>query len=200
MRAFIPEHHGTALIEYFFDRAKRSGATVDPDDFRYPGPRPRSAETAVVMLADATEAALRMLGDPTPERVRQAVEFLLKQRVDAGQLRDCPLTLSDLDRVKEEFVRVITSMHHHRVEYPATAGGLTAALPAGQRLAIWRRPPMVTVGGRRPALPARTVVRAVSEVLRRERRGAVDVGHLPRARRPCAGSTASIWGTTAPPT
>ena len=131
--SFIPEHHGTLYITYFLDRARNAnpGNGVDAEEFRYPGPRPRSAETAIVMLADATEAALRLLGDPTPERVRGAVEFLFQEKVDAGQLRDAPLTLSDLDRVKEEFVRVMTSMRHNRIEYPGRIGGIAARFPQG---------------------------------------------------------------------
>jgi putative nucleotidyltransferase with HDIG domain len=128
--AFIPEHHGTLYIEYFLDRARKDGENgVDPEEFRYPGPRPRSAETAIVMLADATEAALRLLGDPTPERVRNAVDFLIQEKLDAGQLRDAPITLSELDRVKEEFVRVMSSMRHVRVEYPGRIGGIAARFP-----------------------------------------------------------------------
>lgn len=129
--SFIPEHHGTLSITYFLDRARKDGEAVNPADFQYPGPRPRSAETAIAMLADSTEAALRLLGNPTPERVRGAVEFLIQEKVDAGQLRDSPLTLSDLDRVKEEFVRVITSMRHNRVEYPGRIGGINAQFPEG---------------------------------------------------------------------
>jgi cyclic-di-AMP phosphodiesterase PgpH len=125
--AFIPEHHGTQYIEYFLDRARNDGGSgVNPEEYRYPGPRPRSAETAIVMLADSTEAALRLLGDPTPERVRNAVDFLIQEKLDSGQLRDSPLTLSELDRVKEEFVRVMTSMRHVRVEYPSRIGGVAA--------------------------------------------------------------------------
>ncbi|MEO8295662.1 MAG: HDIG domain-containing metalloprotein [Gemmatimonadota bacterium] len=128
--AFIPEHHGTQYIEYFLDRARKDGGnSVDPEEFRYPGPRPRSAETAIVMLADATEAALRLLGDPTVERVRGAVDFLIQEKLDSGQLRDAPLTLSELDRVKEEFVRVMSSMRHVRVEYPGNIGGIAARFP-----------------------------------------------------------------------
>ncbi len=126
--AFIPEHHGTQYIEYFLDRARKDGA-VNPEEFRYPGPKPRSAETAIVMLADSTEAALRLLGDPTAERVRSAVDFLVQEKLDAGQLKDSPLTLSELDRVKEEFVRVMSSMRHVRIEYPERIGGIAARFP-----------------------------------------------------------------------
>lgn len=128
--SFIPEHHGTLYIEYFLDRARKDGADgLDPEAFRYPGPRPRSAETAIVMLADATEAALRLLGDPTADRVRSAVDFLVQEKLDAGQLRDSPLTLSELDRVKEEFIRVMSGMRHSRVEYPGRIGGIAARFP-----------------------------------------------------------------------
>ncbi|MEO8201173.1 MAG: HDIG domain-containing metalloprotein [Gemmatimonadota bacterium] len=128
--AFIPEHHGTQYIEYFLDRARKDGDHgVDPEDFRYPGPRPRSAETAIVMLADSTEAALRLLGDPTADRVRSAVDFLIQEKLDSGQLKDSPLTLSELDRVREEFIRVMSGMRHSRVEYPGRIGGIAARFP-----------------------------------------------------------------------
>jgi putative nucleotidyltransferase with HDIG domain len=133
--AFIPEHHGTLLIEYFLDRARKESGngSVNPEDYRYPGPRPRSAETAIVMLADSTEAALRLLGDPTLERVRGAVDFLVQEKLDSGQLRDAPLTLSELDRVKEEFIRVMSSMRHVRVEYPGRIGGIAARFPQARK-------------------------------------------------------------------
>ena len=132
--SFIPEHHGTQYIEYFLDRArKEEGNGVDAEAYRYPGPKPRSSETAIVMLADSTEAALRLLGDPTIERVRSAVDFLIQEKLDSGQLKDAPLTLSDLDRVKEEFVRVMSSMRHVRVEYPGRIGGIAARFPQAKK-------------------------------------------------------------------
>ncbi|MGH7656775.1 MAG: HDIG domain-containing metalloprotein, partial [Gemmatimonadales bacterium] len=129
--AFIPEHHGTMYLDYFRDRARQDGtyANTDDDAYRYPGPRPRSVETAVTMLADSAEAALRVLGEPTPERIRSAIEYLIQQKVEAGQLKEAPLTLSDLDRVKEEFVQHMTGIYHARVEYPGTSGGIAALFP-----------------------------------------------------------------------
>jgi putative nucleotidyltransferase with HDIG domain len=125
--AFIPEHHGTAEITYFLDRARARGSgEVAPEAFRYPGPRPRSVETAVAMLADGVEAALRVLEEPSPERLREAIDHLVRQRVDSGQLDDAPLTLSQLERVKEEFVRVLSGVHHNRIDYPANTGGISA--------------------------------------------------------------------------
>ncbi|MEP6572471.1 MAG: HDIG domain-containing metalloprotein [Gemmatimonadota bacterium] len=128
VRNFIPEHHGTSRIDYFFEQARSPGQQPGPDveDFEYPGPRPRSAETAITMLADAAEAALRVLDDPTPERVREAVEYLVRQRVASGQLQEAPLTLKDLDLVTREFVRIMTGMYHNRIEYPTASGGIGA--------------------------------------------------------------------------
>jgi putative nucleotidyltransferase with HDIG domain len=128
IKAFIPEHHGTQEISYFLDRARARGVPQagDADAFRYPGPRPRSVETAVAMLADGVEAALRVLDDPSPQQVREAIEHLMAQRVEAGQLVEAPLTLAQLDRVREEFGRVLGSMSHNRIDYPVGTGGITA--------------------------------------------------------------------------
>jgi cyclic-di-AMP phosphodiesterase PgpH len=128
VRAFIPEHHGTLEISYFLERARARGVAVeeDGDAFRYPGPRPHSVETAVAMLGDGVEAALRVLDDPTPQKVRDAIEHLIGQRIQAGQLAEAPLTLAQLDRVKEEFIRVLGSMAHNRIDYPVASGGITA--------------------------------------------------------------------------
>jgi putative nucleotidyltransferase with HDIG domain len=127
LRAFITEHHGTGTITYFLDKARRSEGTVgNVDDFNYPGPLPQSAETAVVMLADGIEAATRVLAEPTPEKIREVVEHIVRQRIDQGQLRDAPLTLRQIEVVKDEFSRVLVGMYHNRIEYPATAGGVTS--------------------------------------------------------------------------
>ncbi|MBA3658120.1 MAG: HDIG domain-containing protein [Gemmatimonadales bacterium] len=128
VKAFIPEHHGTTEITFFLGRAKRLGLRVDPADFRYPGPRPRSAETAVAMLADSAEAVIRVLDRPTPEAVRDAIEQLVQQKVSSGQLDDAPLRLQDLDRVKREFARVMSGTYHKRIGYPHVSGAIPAAL------------------------------------------------------------------------
>jgi putative nucleotidyltransferase with HDIG domain len=127
LKSFIPEHHGTAEITYFLDRA-RSRGDGEPavEMFRYPGPRPQSVETAVTMLADGVEAALRVLNDPSPEKVRDAIEHLVNRRIESGQLAEAPLTLAQLDRVKEEFVRILTGMYHNRIDYPTATGGISA--------------------------------------------------------------------------
>lgn len=125
IRAFITEHHGTVPISYFLEKARGEG-TCDAADFAYPGPVPQSAETAICMLADGVEAATRVLDDPTPRRIREVVDHIVRQRLDQGQLRAAPITLHQLETVKAEFARVMSAMFHNRVEYPAAAGGVTS--------------------------------------------------------------------------
>jgi cyclic-di-AMP phosphodiesterase PgpH len=133
---FIPEHHGTTEITYFFDRAKKygDGAAARPEDYRYPGPKPRSAETAITMLADSVEAALRVLEDLTPEKIDEAIGHIVRNKLNAGQLDDAPLTLRQLDQVKQEFVRSITGMYHNRIDYPESSGGITATWQPAAKL------------------------------------------------------------------
>ena len=87
-------------------------AVLNPADYRYPGPRPQSAETAVAMLADSAEAAVRVLPEPTPDKVREAIELLVQQKLASGQLDDAPLTLRDLDRpgTREESSRTVDGL------------------------------------------------------------------------------------------
>ena len=133
VRDFIREHHGTTRVEYFLDRARKGGEDPDPAPYTYPGPRPRRAETAIAMLADSAEAAVRVLDEPTPESVRGAIDTLVARKIGTGQLDDAPLTLRDLDRVKGEFARILGGMRHHRIDYPASAGGITGETKAVPR-------------------------------------------------------------------
>ena len=128
LRAFITEHHGTGTITYFLDKARQGDdvSTLDASDYAYPGPRPQSAETAVVMLADGIEASTRVLHDPTPERIRDVVEHIVRQRVEQGQLAEAPLTLRQIETIKDEFTRVLVGMFHNRIDYPAASGGVTS--------------------------------------------------------------------------
>jgi putative nucleotidyltransferase with HDIG domain len=127
LRAFITEHHGTGSIAYFLEKAReRDGATLDPGDFSYPGPLPQTAETAIVMLADGIEAATRVIGEPTREKIRDVVDHIVRQRIEQGQLRDAPLTLKQIDIIKEELTRVLTGMYHNRIDYPTSSGGVTS--------------------------------------------------------------------------
>lgn len=126
VRAFITEHHGTGAITYFYEKAKERDGTANPQDYAYPGPNPRSAETAICMLADGVEASMRVLNDPTPEKIREVIDHIVRQRMEAGQLNDAPLTLAQLEIVKREFARVLNGMYHNRIDYPAASGGVSA--------------------------------------------------------------------------
>jgi putative nucleotidyltransferase with HDIG domain len=135
VKAFIPEHHGTTEITYFLNRARLRDqqGRVNVADYTYPGPRPQSAETAVAMLADSAEAVVRVLEDRTPDRVREAIEHLVQQKLASGQLDDAPLTLRDLDRIKREFARVMSGTYHKRIGYPRASGGVTPEFQAVER-------------------------------------------------------------------
>lgn len=126
LRAFITEHHGTGSISYFLGKARENGGEVNPAMYAYPGPVPRSAESAVVMLADGVEAAARVLSEPTPPRVRAVIEHIVRQRLEQGQLREAPLTLRQLEIVKADFARVLAGMYHSRIDYPTASGGVSA--------------------------------------------------------------------------
>ncbi len=126
--AFIPEHHGTTEITYFLDRAKKSGdgGSTQPGDYAYPGPKPHSAETAITMLADSVEAALRVLEDLTPKKIEEVINHIVRNKLNAGQLDEAPMTLRQIEQVKQEFVRIISGMYHNRIDYPESSGGITA--------------------------------------------------------------------------
>ena len=119
---FILEHHGTDLIRYFYNKAKGNETpkihSIKKDHFRYPGPKPQSKETAIVMLADSVEAASRTLTDPTPSRVQGLVEKIINEKFIDGQLDECNLTLKDMYNMTRSFVRILNGMFHSRVDYP----------------------------------------------------------------------------------
>jgi membrane-associated HD superfamily phosphohydrolase len=79
------------------------------------------------MLADAVEAAARVINDPTPEKLREVVDHIVKVRVEQGQLTDAPITMRQLDTIKREFTRVLSAAHHSRIDYPVSSGGITAS-------------------------------------------------------------------------
>ncbi|MBX5466796.1 MAG: HDIG domain-containing protein [Firmicutes bacterium] len=117
---FIREHHGTTLIGYFYRKAVESdtGEGVVEEDFRYDGPKPQSKETAIVMLADASEAICRTLQHPTPQQIEATVRKIIQDRLQDGQLDDSNLTLKELDVIARTFTRVLTGIFHQRIEYP----------------------------------------------------------------------------------
>jgi cyclic-di-AMP phosphodiesterase PgpH len=120
IRAFIPEHHGTQTIGFFYDQARQANpeAELDPADFAYAGPKPQSKETAILMLADSVESAAKVLQEPTPERIRALVDRIVETKVEQGQLDEAPLTMRDVAQIKEQFAAVLTGMYHHRIDYP----------------------------------------------------------------------------------
>jgi putative nucleotidyltransferase with HDIG domain len=131
VRPFITEHHGTNPISYFLEKAKeRDGMPGNTAEFAYPGPVPQSAETAICMLADGVEAAVRVLHDPTPQKIREVIERIVRQRMEQGQLREAPITLKQLELAKEQFARVLTGMYHTRIDYPTASGGVTSEFAA----------------------------------------------------------------------
>jgi len=118
----IPQHHGTRLMTYFYEKARKSTdpslTEVKETDFRYPGPKPQTREAAIFMLADAVEAAARTADEPTPNRLREVIRKVTNSVVLDGQLDSCDLTFADLERIQEAFLRLLVSMYHHRVDYP----------------------------------------------------------------------------------
>lgn len=126
--AFITEHHGQTRLAFFHAKAQRElGSIVDESRFRYPGPKPGSKETGIMMLADVVEAATRSLDHPTPAELRETVDRLVATRLEEGDLDNCPLTLSELQQIKDSFIRVLIGMHHQRISYPGkfTESGIT---------------------------------------------------------------------------
>ena len=115
----IRSHHGTGLIRYFYEKAKllKGGDAVKEEDFRYPGPKPRTREAALVMLADAVEAASRTLENPTPARIKGLVKSLMDRLLSDGQLDECAITLRDLNTIAVSFNTILNGIHHHRIEY-----------------------------------------------------------------------------------
>ncbi len=125
----IPMHHGTSVVEFFFNKKMRQSENGDetPRDkqrertreaFRYPGPKPTFREAGILMLADSVEASARVLSDPTPARIRQHVRKMIQLRMSQGELDDCELTMRDLAKIEDAFVRVLAAIHHGRIRYP----------------------------------------------------------------------------------
>lgn len=114
----IAEHHGTSVVSYFYDKASKGGTTVHEADFRYEGRRPTSREAALVMLADAAEAAVRTVDTPTPERIERMLRAVVRTKVDDRQLDASALTMADLERIVGIYTRILASYYHPRIEYP----------------------------------------------------------------------------------
>ncbi|MDP3852026.1 MAG: HDIG domain-containing protein [Luteolibacter sp.] len=131
----IQEHHGDSLVAYFYHKAREQKKlelekvgrglenpedlpSIEEKNFRYPGPRPSTRESGIISLADTIESASRTLHKPTPARIRSLVDDLIRQKIQDGQLDDCPLTLRELAIVKDSFSSTLRSMLHSRIDYP----------------------------------------------------------------------------------
>jgi len=132
LQDFIREHHGRSLVQYFYIHALREAGdatAVDEKLFRYPGPRPRSKETAILALADTCEAAVRSLRPASREELATLVNRLIDERLAEGELSECSLTLGDLQTIREVFVQVLQGVHHPRVAYPVAPADGTRLPP-----------------------------------------------------------------------
>lgn len=116
---FILQHHGEGLASYFYNQAvKEEGLeNVKEEQYRYPGPKPNMKETAILMIADAVESAVRSLKNPTPEEIEAMINKIIIERLNDGQLSDSPLTLKDLKIIAETFSRILRGMQHNRIKY-----------------------------------------------------------------------------------
>jgi putative nucleotidyltransferase with HDIG domain len=122
---FIQQHHGTTLVEYFYHRActqheHADGPAVSDVQYRYPGPKPKSKEIAVVMLADAVESATRAMAEPTASRIESLVHDLAMKRLMDGQFDECDLTMRDIERIERSLVKTLLGIYHGRIAYPST--------------------------------------------------------------------------------
>lgn len=119
---FIPQHHGTSKMSYFYGKALREVGgdeeAIDPERYRYPGPKPQSREAAILMLSDGVEASVRSLDNKDPESIRAMVDRIVDDRVADGQLDDADLTLKDITSIKDAFVSQLLGMYHSRIKYP----------------------------------------------------------------------------------
>jgi hypothetical protein len=126
LQQFIETHHGTTLVEYFYNEAlkqheqKDSSDTLLPSegDFRYPGPKPRTKEAAIVMLADAAEGAVRSLSEPTPTKIEAVVHNMAMKRLQDGQFDECDLSLRELSQIEASISKSLAAHHHGRIAYP----------------------------------------------------------------------------------
>lgn len=117
----VNQHHGTGLVSYFYNRAKENEEKEEicEEDFRYPGEKPRSREAALVMLADASEAAARTITKPSPNRIEQLIKKIIQTKLQDGQLDQSDLTLGDLEIIAKLYAQTLVTMYHSRIEYPA---------------------------------------------------------------------------------
>ena len=132
LHEFIATHHGTTLVQYFYHAATeqhKSDTDRAPDEteFRYPGPKPHSKESAILMLADAAESSVRAMSEPTPGRIESQVNTMVNRRLMDGQLNECELTLKQVHDIESSLIKSLCSIYHSRISYPTPAGEKPAA-------------------------------------------------------------------------
>ena len=118
---FIEQHHGDSLVYYFYRRALENlevNEEVEEEGFRYPGPKPETKETAIVLLSDSVEAAARSLKDPNPQKIEELVHKIINNKFIDGQLDECDLTLKEIEKISAVFIRILTGIYHGRITYP----------------------------------------------------------------------------------
>jgi putative nucleotidyltransferase with HDIG domain len=120
IRDFIPMHHGTMVISFFYEKAKQlyGENNVDINEYRYTGPKPNSKETAVVMLADACESTVRTLTEADSQKIETVISNIIDNRIDDGQLDEAPLTFMDIKKIKDAFLSILVGHQHKRIRYP----------------------------------------------------------------------------------
>jgi cyclic-di-AMP phosphodiesterase PgpH len=155
--AFIEQHHGTRLVAFFYRQAAQVKPDIDPETFRYAGPKPQTRETALVMLADACEATVRASNERTHDRIRQIVDGIVNERIEEDQFDECNISLRDLKVVADSFVQSLSAVYHPRVEYPEPTRRELQARGQGERAGdeferpADRRPVDRQTSDRRPA-------------------------------------------------
>lgn len=137
---FIPAHHGKTIVTYFFEKERRKNPEVESEDFTYPGPRPQTKETAIVMLADSIEAAARSIEDPTIEKIDKLIEEVIRKRLSHGELDECTLTMRDLGEIRRSFLSILTGIHHSRIRYPSEEEAEAAQRNAERTAKLLRLP------------------------------------------------------------
>jgi putative nucleotidyltransferase with HDIG domain len=134
IRDFIMEHHGTTQVMYFHQKAlsqaEKGGEAVNLSDFTYPGPRPQSRETAILMLADACESSVRARRPQSKDDIRETVDYIFEARLQGGQLDESGLTLNDLRLLRDAFLTALQGVFHPRITYPGQPGQASEALPS----------------------------------------------------------------------
>jgi membrane-associated HD superfamily phosphohydrolase len=113
----IGQHHGTTLIHTFYHRALKESPDIDIENFRYPGPKPATKIAAIVMISDSSEAACRSIEEPTAARIKDTVEKIINNKFIDGQFSDCPITLRDLEVIRDSIISTIIGIYHIRIEY-----------------------------------------------------------------------------------